>query len=277
MFDTFERSADAGEPIFLFDFSTGTAHWRYTTADRQITHVSNPYDPAPITAGNIVQGQEIKQKTIKITIPRDLQLALVLQNFPPSTDVMLTVFSLHYTDPDAQAIVIWIGRVMQQNQKDSTIELSCEPAYTGIQTQGLRRRWQLNCPHVLYGLACGITASNYQVATTLTAVSGVVVSSADFVPPAGLSFAGGYLEWDSGKGYQERRSINSVSGTDLTLAYGSPDLSAGLSVTAFPGCRHTMADCKNFPVSGSTVGNLANFGGDPYIPTKNPFDGNPVF
>lgn len=277
-FDAYERSMDAGSPVFLFDFSTGFAHWRYTTADRTIAYLGNDYLSVPISAGNIVQGQEIKQKTIRVSIPRDLDLAKVLQSYPPSTDVLLTVFSMHHTDPDQQAIVIWIGRVMQQIQKASVIELACEPAYTGIQTVGLRRRWQLNCPHVLYGAAgCKLVPATYAVATTLSAASGVVVSSSGFVAPTGLTFAGGYLEWDSGKGYLERRSINSVSGTNLTLAYGSADLAPGLAVSAFPGCRHTMADCQAFPVIGSSVGNLLNYGGDPYIPTKNPFSGNPVF
>lgn len=281
-FDAYETSATAGEPLLLFDFAIGTRHWRYTSADRPITYLTHVFAPVAIDAGNIIQGQEIRQKTIIVTLPRDTAVVQALQNFPPSTDVLLTIFAQHYDDPDHEAIVAWIGRIKSQNQKGSLIQMAGEPAYTGIQTAGLRRRWQPNCPHVLYDQkagSCTLNAATYQVNATLTGVSAdtTEVSSAGFVPPTGLSFAGGYLEWDSGDGYFERRTINSVSLTTLTLNFGSPDLVNGLNVNAYPGCRHTTTDCLAFPVSGSPDGNMKNFGGAPYIPLKNPFNGNPVY
>jgi hypothetical protein len=270
---TYELSVDHGEPVLLFDYSAGVAHWRYTSADRPITVSGHVYTPLAISAGNIVQGQEIRQKTLKVTLPRDADIVTQLQTYPPSTDLALTVFAIHYTDPDAQAIVAWIGRVKSQMQKLSVVEQACEPAYTGIQTSGLRRRWQINCPHVLYAVGtCNLAAALQKVVATLSAVSGFTVSSSAFVLPGSLSFAGGYLEWPSGRGYMERRTIDSVylPTHTLTLAYGSLDLVAGLEVNAYPGCRHNSDDCTAF-------GNILNYGGDLYIPLKNPMDGNPVY
>jgi hypothetical protein len=267
---TYELSVDQGEPVLLFDYSTGAAHWRYTSADRPITALGVTFAPLAISAGNILQGHEIRQKTLKVSLPRDADVVTQLQAYPPSTDLLLVVYALHYTDPDAQAIVGWIGRVRSQMQKQSIIEQACEPAYTGIQTAGLRRRWQVNCPHVLYGPGCTLIAATFKVTATLSAAAGFAVTSSGFVPPTGLSFAGGYMEWATPRGYLERRSIDSVSGTTLTLAYGSPDLAAGLTVNAYPGCRHNSADCTAF-------GNILNYGGALYIPLKNPMDGNPVY
>jgi Phage conserved hypothetical protein BR0599 len=273
-FQAYEDSADKGEPVLLYDFSTGSAHWRYTSADRPITWTAEVYTPIAIEAANIIQGQEIKQKTLKVTVPRDAVIVQQLQTYPPSTDLLLTLYQMHFDDPDGQAIVGWIGRVMSQKQKGSVVELSCEPAYTGIQTTGLRRRWQVNCPHVLYALAgCKLVPSTLAVPAHITSVStdGFTVTSTDFVPPvAGIGWAGGYIEWDSGDDYLERRTINSAVGFALTLAFGSPDLVAGLAVTAYPGCRHTTADC-------TFLGNILNYGGDAYVPLKNPMDGNPVY
>lgn len=269
---TYELSVDQGEPLLLFDFFAGTAHWRYTSADRPITFAGGMFMPLAISAGNIIQGQEIRQKTLKVTVPRDADIVTQLQIYPPSTDLALAVFARHYSDPDAETIAAWVGRVKSQMQKSSLVELACEPAYTGVQTAGLRRRWQINCPHVLYGPGCGLAAALQKVVATLTGVSGFTVSSADFVLPGGLSFAGGYLEWASGRGYFERRTIDSVylPTHTLTLAYGSPDLVPSLEVNAYPGCRHNGDDCTDF-------GNILNYGGDLYIPSKNPMDGNPVY
>ena len=273
-FNAFETSAASGEPILLFDFSIGTAHWRYTTADRPITYQTNVFAAAPITRTAPVQSSDIRQQTMRVTVPRDTSIITQLfTQYPPGGDVLLTVYGMHFTDPDGQAIVDWTGRITGVQWQGSTVEIACEPIYTSIQTMGLRRRWGLNCPHVLYGPGCTLNPALFKVVAPIQSVSGFTITGAGFNPPAGLSFVGGYVEWDSGSGYLEHRTIDSVSGTTLTLSYGSSQLIPGLSVSLYPGCSRTTTNCNAF-------GNIPNYGGQPQIPTKNPMDGslaNPVF
>jgi uncharacterized phage protein (TIGR02218 family) len=269
-FATYELSEDQGAPVLLFDFFVGVAHWRYTTADRPITFSAVPFAPAAISAGSINQGNEIKKKTLAVTIPSNLPVALVLQTFPPSGDFMLTITAIHQTDPDLQGFVVFVGRVISQSQAGAVITMNCEPAMTGVKAVGLRRRYQLNCAHVLYGVGCTLTPSSFVVASAVSAVAGTTVTCAGLTPPAGLKFDGGYIEWDSGLGYLERRSINKAVGAVLTLAYGSPELAPGLAVNVYPGCDHSTAACTAF-------GNILNYGGQPYIPAVNPLVGNPIY
>lgn len=280
-FATYELSIDQGSPVLLYDFFIGTAHWRYTSADRAITYLANEYDPLPISSGSINQGNEIKKKTLAVTVPLDAGIVSVLANYPPSGDVMLTIVAIHQTDPDLQGYTVFVGRVMSQAQAGATVSLSCEPAYTGVKATGLRRRFQLNCAHVLYSpTGCTLLPTDFVVVTTITAVAGPVVTCTGLAPPlAGLTWPGGYVEWDSGLGYLERRSINSAAGDVLTLAYGSPDLVNGLAVNAYPGCDHSTGNCILFVPPGGTVGegNILNYGGQPYIPSVNPLNGNPIY
>jgi hypothetical protein len=281
-FATYELSIDQGQPILLYDFFIGTAHWRYTSADRIITYLSNPYEPIAISSGAVNQGQEIKKKSLPITIPLDSAVVSVLQDFPPSSDFLVTISQLHYTDPDQQGEIVFVGRVMSQKQAGATIVMSCEPAYTGVKTTGLRRRFQLNCAHVLYGVGCTILPSTYVTAAVIASVSGPTVSIPGLTPPAGLSFAGGYIEWTSANGgYLERRSINSMSGggATLELAYAALDLVPGLAVNVYPGCDHTTGNCIAFNLAPQdpTNGNILNYGGQPYIPAVNPLTGNPIY
>ena len=280
-FNTYETSIDQGEPILLYDFFIGTAHWRYTSADRTITYLGNPYAPIAISSGAVNQGQEIKKKSLPITVPLDTDVVSVLQDFPPSGDFLVTITELHFTDPDQQGFICFVGRVMSQKQDGATIVMSCEPAYTGVKTTGLRRRFQLNCAHVLYGVGCTIQPSTYVTPSAITSVTGPQITCASLVPPTGLSFAGGYVEWDSGRGYLERRSINSMAGggSILNLAYGAPDLVPGLAVAVYPGCDHTTANCIafNLPPQDPTDGNILNYGGQPWIPAVNPLTGNPIY
>jgi Phage conserved hypothetical protein BR0599 len=280
-FSAYELSIDQGEPVLLYDFFIGIAHWRYTTADRPITYLSNVYAPIAISSGAVNQGQEIKKKSLPITVPLDAEVVSVLQDFPPSGDFLITITELHFTDPDQQGFICFVGRVMSQKQAGATIVMSCEPAYTGVKTTGLRRRFQLNCAHVLYGVGCTILPSDFVTAAVISSVTGPTVGVPGLVPPTGLSFAGGYIEWDSGKGYLERRSINSMAGggATLNLAYAAPDLVPGLAISVYPGCDHTTGNCIAFKPPGAdpALGNILNYGGQPYIPAVNPLTGNPIY
>jgi hypothetical protein len=281
-FAAFELSADAGSPVLLFDFFVGTAHWRYTTAAAAITYAANEYDPLAIDAGSINQGNEIRKKTLAVKVPLNALVVSVLQNFPPSNDFMLTITALHQTDPDLQGFNVFVGRVVSQSQAGATVTMSCEPAYTGVKAVGLRRRFQLNCAHVLYALgSCTLLPINFQVITAIASIddTAVTCTGVGTALPAGQSFAGGYIEWDSGLGYLERRSINSIAGDVLTIAYGSPDLIVGLALNAYPGCDHTTTNCiaMNPPGGDPAKGNILNYGGQPYIPTVNPLTGNPIY
>jgi hypothetical protein len=279
-FAAYELSAAAGEPVLLFDFSVGLAHWRYTTADRPITYAANVYAPLAITAGAVNQGTEIKKKTLAITVPANATIVPLLQTYPPSSDVLITIYSLHQTDPDLQALTAFVGRVMSQSQAGATVTISAEPAYTAVKATGLRRRWQLNCAHVLYGVGCGVSPATYRVAGVLTAVAGPVITVSGLVlPAAGLQWPGGYVEWASGFGYDERRSINGAAGSVLTLSYPSPDLAIGLHANFYPGCDHSTGNCEafNLPPQDPTNGNILNYGGQPWIPAVNPMTGNPIY
>lgn len=269
-FNAYETSTAQGQPILLFDFSIGLAHYRYTTADRAITYLSQVFSPIAISRTAPVQSNDMRQQVMTVTVPRDASIASLYSTYAPAGDVALVVTALHYDDPDQQGIVDFVGRTTSFKWKGSVIEIACEPVYTSVQTSGLRRRWGLNCPHVLYGPACTLNSASFKVTAPIQSISGFTITGAGFVPPSGLSFVGGYAEWDTGQGYYERRSINSVSSTSLTLAYGSPALLVGLMVNLYPGCARTLANCQAF-------GNNLNYGGQPNIPQRNPMDGSPVY
>jgi uncharacterized phage protein (TIGR02218 family) len=272
-FQTYETSEASGEPVVLYDFSLGTTHWRYTSADRSITWNGNAYAPLAISRTAPIQSSDIRQQMMTVTVPRNAPVAQPFVEYAPGADMLLIVTGLHYNDTDQQGVVDWVGRVISPEWKNSQCDLKCEPVYASVQTMGLRRRWGPNCSHVLYGPACTLSTAAFKVTASIDSVSGAAITSSGFIPPAGLNFLGGFVEWDSGLGYLERRTINGVVGTTLTLAYGSSRLAPGLSVNAYPGCDRSLNTCNLF-------GNSLNYGGEPFIPIKNPMDGslaNPVF
>ncbi len=270
-FSAYETSIDQGEPILLFAFSVGATRFLYTTADRPITWNGETYDSVPISRSSVRQTQEVRQQLLRVTGPRDISIASVYEQEPPTIPVALTITMFHYTDSAAQGVVDWVGRVTSVKWRQSNIEFQCEPVYASVQTAGLRRTYQIGCSHVLYGNGCGLAKSNFAYPGSVQSVSGFsITSSAWATLPSGLSFYGGFVQWQSAQGYQESRTIASVSGSTLTLDNAFSDIVVGTQVIAYPGCARTTQSCQAF-------GNILNFGGMPYIPTVNPFNGNPVY
>lgn len=119
------------------------------------------------------------------------------------------------------------------------------------------------------GIAVGtsVTASttSLETATTLSAVSGLTLTSSDFSNTP-FNLAGGGLEFTNADGIVERLSIMAHSGSSITVLSGSPSLAVGLQVTVYPGCDRTWAAC-------AARGNTVNYGGAIYEPVQNPYDG----
>jgi len=118
------------------------------------------------------------------------------------------------------------------------------------------------------GLATDVAITLYSVGiqteTTLTAVAGLQVTSADFADSP-LTLAGGWMQWTRTDGMIERRTINAHDGDTITLLYGAADLSVGLDVIAVPGCEQTWAACvERFQDPEN------HYGGAIYKPVKSP-------
>jgi hypothetical protein len=57
----------------------------------------------------------------------------------------------------------------------------------------------------------------------------------------------------------------------ITLFSFPVGLASGAEVRAYAGCNRTLDECK------TRFDNVANFGGMPFIPTKNPFGSDPLY
>jgi uncharacterized phage protein (TIGR02218 family) len=263
-----ETSIDAGSPVELYDFRRGGTAWRYTSAAQDAVYATYTYTAVPIRRSSVEQTGEIGRAGLRITLARDVEVAQAFITTPPSEVTLLTIYRRHRDD--TETVPVWMGRVLNAEWHGSEVELNCEPVYTSLQRTGLRRLYQRNCPHVLYGTDCRVSAVTHRVQGTVVALNGnaiTVAAAAGF--PAG-HFAGGYATW-SASGITEKRMIVAHTGDNVTLSAVPPGLVVGATVMLYPGCDRTLATCE------TKFGNSANFGGFPFIPTKNPFGGSPIY
>jgi uncharacterized phage protein (TIGR02218 family) len=260
-YDLRETSMQAGEPIELYEFVWGANLLRFTSA--KTTQLYNGYlwQPALIQRGSIDFTTEKGRNNLKLAVVRDFAIADLFRVMPPNDVIVVTVHRVHAGDSDGA--VIWSGRVLNCEWTGSTASLNCEPISSSLQRVGLRRMYQRQCPHVLYGTACGVNKSLFDVVSTLSAVAGVTLTSTAFGSLAAGYLAGGFIEFGT-----ERRFITEHTGDMITVNLPLYALEVGDTITAYAGCDHSLGTCH------SKFNNTLNYGGMPYIPTKNPFGGS---
>jgi uncharacterized phage protein (TIGR02218 family) len=260
-----EASAQDGQPVELYRFALQAQRWMFASGQSPVTYQSETWPPAPITRSGLEQAHEINRNGLEIRVPRDNPVAALFIASPPEGVVSVTLYRMHTGDPDNDFITLWKGRVLAARFSGSEATLRCEPVATSLKRVGLRARYQLLCRHVLYSAGCGALKDSFRVDGTVAAVSGAAAQvAAAGTRPDGY-FVAGVLQTDGGA-----RMIVGHAGANLDLIAPLPGLAVGQAVQLYAGCDHGTAQCAG------RFGNLANFGGFPFIPLKNPFSGDAI-
>jgi uncharacterized phage protein (TIGR02218 family) len=267
-YDASEKSLQSGAPVELYEFGRGSQVSRYTSADAEITFGGDLYASDTLQRGRIETSAERARNTLQITCRPTFPIAELFRVAPPSDVLSVVIRRIHRGEADPA--VIWTGRVLNCEWSGPEAVLNCEPVTSSMKRPGLRRLYQRQCPHALYSAlpGCGVDRATHSTVTTVASTSGLVLNVAAL---GSKPWAGGFVEWEVEPGVIERRFIQSFSGLALTLSQAFQGIPNGATVTVSPGCDHSSATCD------AVYSNLPQFGGFLFIPTKNPFDGTPVY
>lgn len=281
-FEQYETSRTKGHPITLYQFNNVDGEqYLYTDAEAAVTHpdFSSPFTPQPIQHGAIRSSGTLDKVDLEIRMPRTVPLSEHFRVYPPGEVVSIIVRQFHKTDSAAEALVVWSGRLVSASWQGEEIVFLCEPVSTSLRRTGLRRHYQIGCPHVLYGTQCAAS----KAAATTPLISVVSVSGTTVVLPVNWlpsewpaekrvpsKFVGGMMTWENptsdGGTTLIKRTILRVNGTSNIVLAGPPTgLKPGGNIQMVLGCNHQMSDCLNVHA------NIKNYGGQPWIPTKTPF------
>lgn len=269
-YDNLERSAADGRPVELYRFSRGPIAWNYTSSDRDILFDAVLYAAHPIQRGNIEQGPEAQRSGLRLTVARAFPVAALFMIAPPSDPVELVLRQMHYLD--SEAITLWQGVITGVSFSSGRADIELEPLSGTLRRSGLRRNYQKTCPYVLYGVDCAANPEAVRVNGVANVIDGLslTVTAAGALPDG--FFAGGYVEWQLGADpVFERRFVTAHVGAAITIDMPPVGLAVGAAVRLYPGCDHSLTTCN------SKFGNALNYGGMPFIPTKNPFGSDPIY
>jgi len=268
-FDALEISSHDGNPVELYEFRSGVTTWRYTSADASITYNSQTYAPIAISRGAISASAELNKSGLDIQVTRDNPVAQLFQQQPPGDVVSITIFKMHRSD--GSVAIIWMGRILSMSCTGLTTTLRSESIATSVKRLGLRRKYNMGCPHVLYGPGCNVIQLSYKTTGTVAAISGSQITVAAAGGQADGYYDGGFVYWQTSAGVIDYRMISAHVASLLTLTFPVHGLSVGDSVDIYPGCNHTLSECD------TKFANSDNYGGWPYRPDINPFNGMRLF
>lgn len=234
-----------------------------------VTYAAELYEPYPIKRSQVESKNELQRASVELTMNITNPLAARYLSQPVDAVVTLTIFQ----QLDAVSGVFWKGRLSGvKGMSGGKVSLTFESVFTSLRRPGLRKRYQRPCPYALYGRGCFVDPEDFRFDTTVTAMSGllVTVASVDGAPDA--RYRGGMIMGPD----NVKRYILDQTGLVLNLSRPYENLAAafalsgpGVPVSIYRGCAHNMAACLEFD-------NLLNYGGFPWIPTKNPFGGSSI-
>lgn len=256
----------------LYRFVEGDSAFIYTvtSADVQATYSGETYEPVAMGRDEVESKGEMTRENVVISF--SLKNPTARKWFLSSLDFPLTV-TIFSQEENGDTETEWKGRLASVSPKKSEIEFTFESVFTSMRRMGLRQRYQVTCPHALYGKGCNLNKEDFDTAGSVTNVTNAVVTV-----PAAAGFPNGYFAsgiFEDNNG--NLRFILSHVGSQLTLIRPMNDLinyananGYPIACRIFPGCNRTTEICN------SRFNNLNNFGGFPFIPGKNPFSGSSI-
>lgn len=278
-FADLEASRQRGDKIYLYRFyDVDNAEFNYTNHEFPVEYGGKTYTPIPITHGNISASGTLDKASLEVRMTLRSDLAEAFRIYPPSSVVNLILRQMQLEDPDQQAVVCWVGRVISSSRGDNQMTLGCEPISTSLKRAGLRKHYQFGCPHVLYGSRCAASKAEATVSdVVVAAISGSTITlTAGWIPtewPVAKKspdkFVGGMVVWtyptESGPVETKRTILRIVGSNQVQMTGPATGMSIGDTVNLVLGCNHQLSDCR------TVHNNAPNFGGCPFIPKKNPF------
>lgn len=269
-FADYEEGVEIGRPVELFEFRRGaTSVWRFTSAPVPVTWALNVYAAVAIERGQITDTEDIHQGSLDIAMPYSSTFARGLIAGSPDDVTTLTVIRVHLDDPALEGSVLWKGRVVSAQAEDEVVTIECESIFSSIRRSGLRAKFEITCRHALYTTGpgmCNASLSAHAALGFVAAINRLALTIPDAASFADGWFTGGFITAPNG----EMRHITYHVGQDIRISREFSVNVAAQTLPMYAGCDHSKNTCQ------VKFNNLPNFGGFPYIPSKNPFEGSVV-
>lgn len=264
---TFENSTENARPIELFEFNLNGEFFRYVSDTVDFTVTGNEFTREVVSRSSmsVSAGQRDKQG-VDVRLPAGNAFVRKYILIVPGKKPLFTLYRVHRHDPDKELVVAFRGQVRSVTfLDDSSVASVAVDPLTSARTRPMpRHTYQNLCNHMLYDERCTIdeTSVSFRKFLPVTAASGSTITATGAGAFGSDFFVAGFVEFDG-----DFRLITAQATDVLTLILPFGVSPVGQTLRFQAGCKHRLStDCL------TKFNNVVNFGGFPYVPTKNPFE-----
>ncbi|MGM0939090.1 MAG: phage BR0599 family protein [Pseudomonadota bacterium] len=261
----FEYSTANGLPVSLYAFMRNDAKgFYYTNADQPITLDGKTWLPLAISDNGVRTGEG---GDLEVTVPSVSEVAQLFRGVPPSSPLKVMIHRWHVEDESGEFRTVWLGTIKEvKRQSTDQTKLITTSVGSTFSRSGLRLTYGRACPYALYDHHCRVNPLTFMLPSVpIVSLDGASITVAFTNSFVDGYFSGGYIEWDD-NGYTERRGLRAHKGNQLALFGGTDRLDVGMKVNLFPGCDRTIKTCND------KFNNTLNYGGQPHMPGKSPYE-----
>ncbi len=280
-YDDGETSSFRGGTITLYRFQVNVNRFfRYTDSEKDFVWNEGEtdeevFEAQPISSTDVTSTSLLDRTPYEIKVPKALPLAEYLKEFPPSYVMRAEVFLVHPELAPDERQRVFVGKLTGISTKGPEGLIICDTMDSSFRNPGLRRTYQRQCPHVLYGPACKATKTALGLEVLpLSAGPNTLALDAFPVSSDPTHYLGGTVEWDIDDGKVVRNIIGAYRDVDtlrLSLAGPAGSAEVGGIVAVYKGCERTENSCS------VRFDNILNYGGQPWIPLENPIQSISTF
>jgi len=259
-YEDYEVSVAGGQPIELYALTLGSTTWRmHNTLEEEISYGGDTYYKAAVSRGNITGAQE----NLTITIPGSHAYSTNFSEVAPGQLSSLTIYRYHRAETgDVHLLYKGIVRSVSFATQGHSAQLTVIPLTATFDKTIPDRTFQAQCNNVLFDSDCQVSASSFKFTGPVASAASNTVTITGLSAAKGSAWAtGGYVSY----GILDFRLILDHTGDVLTLNIPFYEDVVGKSVNVYAGCDHNISTCN------TKFSNSINFGGCPYVPTKNIF------
>ncbi len=261
-FEAYENSQQSGRPVELFHFSIGAEDFRYTSAEDVIYFGGYNYIPRQISRNSVKESGDAQGGTLSVELPLADLVCLRYIGIAEPAPMHLLVTRVHRDDL-SDARTVWMGRLtsVAYTKNGTLAKMTFLPVKSGLRRQIPHYKYQALCNHVLYGSACQVVSGSFKFTGTASGASTSSITVVGLTASKGAGWATGGKCVVNG----DARLILAQPTDVLSLSLPFRDDPDGQAIEVYAGCDHNHTTCD------SKFSNAINYGGFPFVPTKNPF------
>jgi len=246
----------------LYEFASGGGAWLYVASNSDVIYSGKTYQAAAIRRGPISNGGSGALTARKVRIDAHLKidpghLQLDVSPLPETTVRIIRCLASNTSTYE----IVFSGRAEKFSISANIAQFSCIESniLTVVLPRIIRQSY---CNWRVFDDDCGLIESEWQKIMVVSSVSSdrMRIYSTGFSSYATGYFTQGYIRYGLDTRFVTGHTSNYV---DLQIPFG-PELAAGATIYAVPGCSGASDICK------SKFNNWSKFMGMPTIPSNNP-------